>query len=161
MTKGAVDTATKKTSKKPDEPYKEMLEFPETGKVSLCQDTNYQVSVSIGPKSSRMRPIVCEFDTGTGPNLIRADILDNYCPDSIRKYNMPDMGSSSNTRLKVSETIILHPLIGEAHTRVNFGIVGELVVPYDWKRHTSTALSSRYTRPNGKSSFTTACRRHY
>lgn len=38
----------KEDKKKPDEPYKDVLKFLETGKVSLFKNKNYNVSVSIG-----------------------------------------------------------------------------------------------------------------
>lgn len=76
-----------------------------------------------------MRPIVCIFDTGAGPNLIRADVLDTSGQGSIGQRDMLDIRNAFDTRLKVSGTITLHLGMGGSRTRVNFGFVNEQVVP--------------------------------
>lgn len=76
-TEEAVETPAKKADKKtPDEPYKDVLAFPDTGKVSLFKKKGYHFSVSIDMNLSRMRPLLCLFDTGASPGLIRAEVLD-------------------------------------------------------------------------------------
>lgn len=91
-----MDTPAKKIDKKPDEPYKDVLAFPETGEISLFKNRNYQVFVSIRLESSRMRTILCVSDLGAGPNLIRADVLDPSWLYSILQHDMLDICSTSN-----------------------------------------------------------------
>lgn len=79
----------------PDEPYKDVLVFPETRKVSLFKNSNYQVSVSIAIHSSWMRQIICVLDSGMGANVIRPDPLDPTWLDSIRQENMPNIRCAS------------------------------------------------------------------
>lgn len=43
-----VGTPAKKIHKKSDEPYKDVLAFPKSGEVSLFENINYHVTVSIG-----------------------------------------------------------------------------------------------------------------
>ena len=40
---------------------------------------NYKVEASVGLYRDSLTPALCVFDTGAGPNLIRADML----PDSV------------------------------------------------------------------------------
>lgn len=70
-----VEKISKRTS---DEPYRKVLSFPEPGKVSSFKIKNYKVSVSIRLNSMRMH-LICVFDTGPGPSLVRADVLDPTC----------------------------------------------------------------------------------
>lgn len=70
----------------------------EKGAVLLSKNKNYQVSVCIGLESSQMRPILCVFDTGAGPSLIRTDVLDPSWLDSIRRHDMTDIRGAINTK---------------------------------------------------------------
>lgn len=126
----ALEERAKRTGKKmPDELYKAVLAFSETGEVVLFRNKNYQVSVSIGMNSSQMRHTICVFDNSAGPNLIRAKVLDLIWLDSIRQRDMPDIRTTSHRKLELSATIILHLPMGGSRTRVNFGVVNELVMP--------------------------------
>lgn len=105
-TRKAVEALAKKTNKKtPDKPYKEVLEFPETGEVSLWKKETYHISVSIGNNPSQMRPNICAFNTGEVPNLIGADFLDPSCLDSIQQHDILDYRIASITRLKMTGII--------------------------------------------------------
>lgn len=54
-----VEVPSKITDEKmPDEPYKDVLAFAETGEASLFKNKYYRVSVSFGKASSRMSPII-------------------------------------------------------------------------------------------------------
>lgn len=128
-TQEAVEAPAEKINKRLWDLYKNGLAFPEIDEVSLFKNKNYQVSVPIGLRSSRMSPIQCVFDTGTGTNLIRADVLDPIWLNSIRQRDMPDIRSASDTKFKVSGTITLLIRKGKSRTRVNFNAVNELVVP--------------------------------
>lgn len=61
---------------RPYEPCQEDLEFPATGKMLLSKSKNFKIAVFIGLLLSHLRPIVYVLDTGAGPNIIRADVLD-------------------------------------------------------------------------------------
>lgn len=75
-----------------------------------------------------MRPIVFEFDTGAGPNLIRAYVLYPSGLGSFRQRDMPGIQSVPDTKLKSSRTITFHLGMGKSLTRIKFGLVNELVV---------------------------------
>lgn len=91
-TQEAVEAPAKKTEKKnTDEPYQHILEFPETGEISLFKRRNYKVSVLVGIGSSRMNPVICVFDIGSGPNLIRDDGLDQRSLDNVPQRDMPEI----------------------------------------------------------------------
>lgn len=107
----------------------DVVAFPETGEGSLFKNNNYQVSVSISISSSRVRQIICVFDTDTGPNLIETDVLYPGWLDSIRQRDRSNIRSASYANLDVSGTITTYLLMGESRTFVNFGVVNELVVP--------------------------------
>lgn len=83
-TQQTVETSTKKIVKEPGEPYEDILPFPDTGVLSLFRNKSYEVSVSSGLESAQMNQIVFVFDSGTGANLIRSNILDPSLLNSIR-----------------------------------------------------------------------------
>lgn len=75
-----------------------------------------------------MRPEIYVFDTGTGPNLIRADMVELYWVRSVRVSEKPRLKGATSQHVETIGTIILHVFIGEAHVRVAFGILNSLVV---------------------------------
>lgn len=76
-----------------------------------------------------MRLITFAIDTGAGLKRIRADVLARRWLDSIRQRSMPEVCSAPGTKLKESGTITSHLRMGESRSRVNFGLVFELVLP--------------------------------
>lgn len=129
-TQEAVETPAKKTDKKtPEKPYKCILPFLETGLELLFKEKIYQVSVSIGLNSWKMRPIKFVFDSGAGPDLIRADILGPSWLDSVCKREMLDIRSTSDMKLKMSGTKTPFLCMGGSRTRISFDVVNKLVVP--------------------------------
>lgn len=58
-----------------EKPYKDVLSFPETGKVSLFKKRKYQVSGPLEIHLLRMRPLLCILDTEGHVNLISANVL--------------------------------------------------------------------------------------
>lgn len=77
--------------------------------------------MSIRLESSRKRLIVCLFDHGPGHNLIRVDFLELGRPASISHGYMLDIGSTPDTKLKISGTVTLPIGMSKSHTSVNFG----------------------------------------
>lgn len=61
----AVESFCKKIIKKPDDPYKDGWEFPETDIMLIFKNKKFQALVSIGLDSPRIRPIVFVLNTGT------------------------------------------------------------------------------------------------
>lgn len=122
-------TVAKNIAKKaPDELYNHVLALPKTDKVLLFKNRNFQDSEIIGLNPSRMSPFVCVLDTEGGPKLIHADILEPSLLDVICHHDMPDICCALDTRLKESETKALHLRMGEPRSRVNFGVIGGLIV---------------------------------
>lgn len=55
-----METPAKKIEEKtPNKPYKDALEFPETGEVSLFKKKSTRLLLSIGLDSLRIGPIIC------------------------------------------------------------------------------------------------------
>ncbi len=46
-----------------------------TSQVCFLSTHNSKVGASIGPDTRSLRPMLTVFDTGAGPNLVRADLL--------------------------------------------------------------------------------------
>lgn len=76
-----------------------------------------------------MHPISFVFDIGTGLNLIRFDVLDRCRRDSTFQHEMLDIGSASDTKLKVSGIFTITLRVVKQSTRVTIGVVKELFVP--------------------------------
>lgn len=58
----------------PNSSYAEVIKLVETDEVPLFKKKNYKLSVSIGLRSSNMRPLICVVDRGTEPNTLRSDL---------------------------------------------------------------------------------------
>lgn len=78
---------------------------------------------------------------------MRADVLDPTRLSSIRRREIQESRSASDTKLKVSRIIIFHLRVGESRTRIPFGVVNENVVLYSQEQHSSTDLLSVSIRP--------------
>lgn len=76
-----------------------------------------------------MRPIICVFDTGAGPKLIRDDVVNLSRLDCVRHGDMPEIRRAWDTRLNVSGTITLYLRMGESRTLVTFDVMDRLDVP--------------------------------
>lgn len=85
----SVEKQNQTTLKKPDEPYQDILTFPETDKVSFFKNKNYNTTVSIGLNTSYTRSIVRVQGTGASLRIIRANFLDQRWLDIIRPRDMP------------------------------------------------------------------------
>lgn len=59
----------------PNSVYAEVIAFAETDEAMFFKKKNCKILVSIGLKSSHMRPLARVFDTGAGQNFIRSDII--------------------------------------------------------------------------------------
>lgn len=86
----------------------EVLAIPKACKISVFESKNYKVSVSDVLNTLCMSTIICFYDTGTGPSLMRADVLKASRLRNIFQRDMPEIWSASDTWLSVSETIKLH-----------------------------------------------------
>lgn len=115
--------------KEPDDPCQGILAFSETENVLIFNSKNNKVFVSIGFSSSGMPPIGFVFDSVTGPNLIKAIVLDQSLLDNIRRDDITDIRSASDMELVEAGTIALHLCMGTSRNRVTFGSVDNLAIP--------------------------------
>lgn len=76
-----------------------------------------------------MLPIVRLFDTDARPKILRADVLHFSWLESIHQRNMTDRRSASDKKLEIFWTITIHICMSESRSRVNFGVIDELIVP--------------------------------
>lgn len=123
-----MDIPVKKIEKNPEEPYKNLFAFPETGKVSLYKDRKYHFFVSFRLESSVTCLTICVSDSGAGPNSFRADVLNPNWLDNIHQLDLADIRSASDSNLKVSGTVTRQLRIGKARTRINSSVVSDLAV---------------------------------
>lgn len=112
----------------PDEPYNEVLDFPENRKLALFKNKDCQYPVFIGLDTPRKRSMVCILNTGMDLDQTWPAVLHLNRLASIHQRDITNMHSASHTKLKVSGTITLHFRNGEPCTRVNFNAVGKIVV---------------------------------
>lgn len=98
--------------KQPNELQQVILAFPGHRQNIYAWEKNYKISVLIGLNLTRIRPIVCAFDTVNGSNLIRGDVLQRTLQDCISESDVPDIYAASDTMLNVSGN--MNPLLGMA-----------------------------------------------
>lgn len=77
-----------KTSRKSVYIYQDILVCLETGETLLLKSTDYNLAVPIEKLSSRMRPVICTFDTSAGPDLIKGNVFGKTWLDNIRQRVM-------------------------------------------------------------------------
>lgn len=115
--------------KQQDEPYQKILAFSEMGELSLFENKNYKVSVSIRLNLSLMHLVVSFFDANAHRKCIQANVLSHSWLESIRESGLPEIRSVADTKLRVSRTTTLHLCMGEYCTIVNLDVVKELIIP--------------------------------
>lgn len=111
-----------------NEPYNNVVALSQTCEISLFKNQYCQVSWFIGINRSRLRPLMCLLDTDADRNLFQGEVLDPSSRESIRKCDMPNIRSVSDTKLKVSVAITLHLHMAESCTPVTLAVVNELIV---------------------------------
>lgn len=107
---------------------REILIFPGISETLLFKTRTYRVSLSIEFNSWRMYPLLCIFHTGTDPNLIKANVLNNGSRDNVLQRDMPKVKSPSHKKLVLSGAITFHLRRDELHTRVTIGVVYKLAL---------------------------------
>lgn len=87
------------------------------------------LSVSISIIFLRMCQVTSIIDTCGGLNLMRVDALDQSWPDNIRQRRMPEIPSTSDSRLVVYRSISFHLRMEESRTRATICSMDKLPVP--------------------------------
>lgn len=139
------EVSAKVANSPPSSVYAEVIAFIETDEVALFTKKNYKMSVSISFRCSHMRPLTYVFETGACPSLIRSDVLEPSWENHIRRQEVTNLYGAYNSKLRISGTIMLHIRVGEALTRIVFGVVKQLSVPM--------LLDKRYTDRCARSFF--------
>lgn len=103
----------------PNELFPEILPFSETGKASLLNSKDYKISVSIGLYSLILYPVIFGFDTGACADLVRADVIDVSWLENIGQWDMVEIRSAFNSKLDVSETMILRLRISNSRAMLS------------------------------------------
>lgn len=101
-----------------------------------------------------MRLVVCVFDTGKHPKRIVGSDLDCSSLNSMRRRDMLEGQSASDTKQVVSGIINSHLRIGESCTRVTFGEVERLGTLMLFGKTFIDLMLIQSTRPKEISSFT-------
>lgn len=73
-------------------------------------------------------PTVFCIDTGTNLYLMRSDVLDRSWLDGIRRLDLPDTRSTSDTKVEVSENDIVQLRLDQYWKRVTFVVAGEHII---------------------------------
>lgn len=76
-----------------------------------------------------MRRITCVLDTDSGPYLIHTDVLDSELTGHPPAMEYARLCPAFEVIVNVSETRILYLHVCNLRTRVNFGVLTELLVP--------------------------------
>lgn len=84
--------------------------------------------MEIGLDLSRRCRIQSLLDTGDSPSLLKGEVLELNWLTCIHQRSMPNIRNALDIKLRVSKTITLHLHMTESRTRINYGVVKELVV---------------------------------
>jgi hypothetical protein len=100
------------------------------GSVTLFQSRNYKLCVSLGVSSAILSPVRAIFDTGAGPNIVRADLLPaGWEKLLVQNQPLPRITNASGKKMPVRGVIILYVQVGDLRTRVGFYVVPGLGIP--------------------------------
>lgn len=95
--------------------------------VCYLSTVNYKVEAELGPTVSTCRPVLTVFDTGAGPNLIRADLLPpELLERADRRRDVVNLASASNHRLKTKGIVTLTVRLGDFTVRQPFVVTEQL-----------------------------------
>jgi hypothetical protein len=101
------------------------------GSVTLFQSRNYKLCVSLGVSSAILFPVRAVFDTGAGPNIVRADLLPpGWETLLVQNQPLPRITDASGKKMPVKGVIILYIQVGDLRIRVRFYVVPGLGVPF-------------------------------
>ena len=88
---------------------------------------NYKVEASLGSSFAKPTPALCVFDTGAGPNIVRANVLPPEALESLAKASdKTRLVSASSDELTVLGTILLMVKVGQYSCRQPFVVVRSL-----------------------------------
>lgn len=90
---------------------------------------NYKTTASLALNTSRIRCVICVFDSSVRPSLLWEDFTTLDWLPLISLCNSSTLKHTACTRLKVVSTVVLHVATWESRIRVMLGIIRELVVP--------------------------------
>lgn len=113
--------------------YQDILCFAETGEVSLFDNINYKLSISIGLKPPRKLPTVCVFATGSGRILIKIAALNQSWLELNRKCDKSNVEWAFEIELEAPETATVQPTMVESRTRAMPGIANKVAVYVSFK----------------------------
>jgi hypothetical protein len=98
--------------------------------VTLFQNRNYKLCVSVEVSRAVLAPVKAVLDTGAVPNLVRDGILPKgWEPFLIQNQPLPRINNASGKRMPVRGLITLYVQVGDLVTRVRFYVVPGLGTP--------------------------------
>lgn len=95
--------------------YTKVCALDGTDKITLFNERNYKVAITIGLDSSRMCLVGCLLGTADGPNLLRKSMVIRDCMSSIRVCEKPQLGIVTNKKVEVVGIILLYVCMREVH----------------------------------------------
>ena len=97
------------------------------GKVCQLSAWNYKVEALVGPTQDSQVKMLTVFDTGAGPNLIRAALLPDEVLNTIdTRRKVVSLCSASNHKLDVLGVVTLTVTIADLRVRQPFVVVSKL-----------------------------------
>jgi hypothetical protein len=101
-----------------------------TESVHLVHSRNYKLFASVGISRAVLFPVRAVLDTGTGPNIVREDIL----PRDSERWQVPNLplpriNNASGKQNIAKGVIVLKVQLGTTVHRVRFYVAPGLAVP--------------------------------
>lgn len=109
--------------------YSEVSLFQETEVILPFTKMIYKLSISVGPMTNKIHPVNCVLDRGVSPRLIRVEFLEGERLRAIHANSRSALNVSTNRKVSVVRTIMIHVRMGASTVRVVLGVLHDLAVP--------------------------------
>lgn len=110
-------------------PYENIYTFRKTGNLALFNTEYQKASISICTVATEKHRVDLCLQHGAGPDLVKENFLRQGWHMMTELAHAQDMKSATSHSVCVLYIISLHVMTGDCRVRVDFGVVGNLVVP--------------------------------
>lgn len=110
------------------EPYSKVYLLKAPDLISLSNNQNYKVSISVVLLSQNVHTVNCKFCRGAGLSFVPKNATKADWIDALQAVKELSLRSTTNHKVSVIGTVLLNPRMKATSAKVVFGVVGNLAV---------------------------------